>query len=574
MFGSRFTRSGARGTKGAGEQKGSPDPAAAIFEAPSSEAIASELRRRISAELTGRRDETVQALLADAVYQERRRFQQTRGELSPEDRAEALAIEEAARATQGGRAEQERAITALVERYGHEIHNRFSQRTYRFATRVLPAALTRLLTAVEPRELLEADFDPASRIKVHGPTELIARLSLNHTLILAPTHVSNLDSPLLGYALYAAGLPPFLYGAGLNLFENPVMAAFMSRLGAYTVDRRKKHSLYKDVLKAYSVDALGRRNHSLFFPGGTRSRSGLVEKKLKKGLLGTGIAAWQEGIELGRPNPEILVVPCTLSMALVLEAETLIEDSLAEEGRARYIISDDEFSQPRTVANFARRVLNLDAAVHVRFGQPLDLLGNPVDDEGRSLDRSGAVVDRRAYVTDSRGNVVRDEQRDHVYTEILAQSLIRAWHRDNTVQATHVAAFAAWNLLGERHPRMDTWRLCLTSTEERRLDRRSLLAAIDRLLQGIRERVAAGTLHEAMGEGGAEALLDRAITTFGHFHTRRALDPLGADILIDPRLSLYYSNRLVGYDFEPLIRTPQINTPLINTPLINTKGAR
>lgn len=550
MFGSRSPRAGSRAQRGS---PGAPEDAAAIFEAPSSEAVAAELRRRISAELTGRSDETVQGLLADAVYQERRRFQQTRGELGPEDRAEAAAIEEAARASHGGRADWERAIYSLVERYGHEIHNRFSQRTYRFATRVLPAALTRLLTAVEPRELVEADFDPASRIKVHGPTEAIARLAQTHTLILAPTHVSNLDSPLLGYALYAAGLPPFLYGAGLNLFENPVMAAFMSRLGAYTVDRRKKHSLYKDVLKAYSVDALGRRNHSLFFPGGTRSRSGLVEKKLKKGLLGTGISAWQEGVELGRPNPEILVVPCTLSMALVLEAETLIEDALAEEGRARYIITDDEFSQPRTVAHFARRVLNLDAAVHVRFGQPMDLLGNPVDDEGRSLDRSGLVIDRRAYVTDSRGNVVRDEQRDHVYTEILAQNLIKAWHRDNTVQSTHVAAFAAWNLLRALHPRMDTWRLCLTSPDERRLDRRRLLEAIDRLLRVIRARVAAGTLHEALGEGGAEAQLDRAITTFSTFHTRPALEPRGAEVLVDPRLALYYGNRLVGYALEGVV---------------------
>ncbi|MFO0006916.1 MAG: 1-acyl-sn-glycerol-3-phosphate acyltransferase, partial [bacterium] len=109
--------------------------------------------------------------------------------------------------------------------------------------------LTRLLTAASPTDLLTGRFDPASRIRVQGEVELLARLGAKHTLVLAPTHLSNLDSPLLGYALYAAGLPPVIYGAGLNLFSNPAMAFFMRRLGAYTVDRRKKHELYKDVLK-------------------------------------------------------------------------------------------------------------------------------------------------------------------------------------------------------------------------------------------------------------------------------------------------------------------------------------
>ncbi|MCK6576423.1 1-acyl-sn-glycerol-3-phosphate acyltransferase, partial [Myxococcota bacterium] len=171
-------------------------------------------------------------------------------------------------------------------------------------------------------------------------------LAREHTLIFAPTHVSNLDSPLIGYALDRLGLPPAIYGAGLNLFSSPVMGFFMSRLGAYTVDRRKQHRLYKDVLKDYSIDSLGRRCHSLFFPGGTRCRSGRVEDRVKKGLLGTGIIAWQEGLLQGRPHPEVLVVPVTLSFSLVLEAETLIEDSLEEEGKRRYIITDDEFSEP------------------------------------------------------------------------------------------------------------------------------------------------------------------------------------------------------------------------------------
>ena len=45
--------------------------------------------------------------------------------------------------------------------------------------------------------------------------------------------------------------------------------------------------LYKEVLKTFSQVILERGMHSIFFPGGTRSRSGAVERKLKLGLAGT-----------------------------------------------------------------------------------------------------------------------------------------------------------------------------------------------------------------------------------------------------------------------------------------------
>jgi glycerol-3-phosphate O-acyltransferase len=148
--------------------------------------------------------------------------------------------------------------------------------------------LTALLSS--PRNGLRRwDLSPESRVRVEGELDWVRELSREATVILAPTHVSNLDSPIIGYALYAAGLPPFVYGAGLNLFSNPWLGWWMHRLGAYTVDRTKRAALYKDVLKDYSIRCLTTGHHSLFFPGGTRSRSGHVETRLKKGLLGTGI---------------------------------------------------------------------------------------------------------------------------------------------------------------------------------------------------------------------------------------------------------------------------------------------
>ena len=88
-----------------------------------------------------------------------------------------------------------------------------------------------------------------SRILVQGPREHIRRLSEIGTIVFVPTHLSNLDSVVFGFAIERAGLPPATYGAGKNLFTNPVLSYFMHNLGAYRVDRRLRHSLYKDVLR-------------------------------------------------------------------------------------------------------------------------------------------------------------------------------------------------------------------------------------------------------------------------------------------------------------------------------------
>ena len=134
--------------------------------------------------------------------------------------------------------------------------------------------------------------DLSSRIAVEGDLPFLRELSRRGTLVIVPTHSSNLDSIILGWALVNAGLPPCVYGAGKNLFYQSADWVFHGNLGAYRVDRRLRHVLYKDVLKCYSQVLIERGYHSLFFPGGTRSRSGKIEQKLKLGLLGSALSAF------------------------------------------------------------------------------------------------------------------------------------------------------------------------------------------------------------------------------------------------------------------------------------------
>lgn len=516
-----------------------------VFSSPPTEEVAERLIRRLRARTDPASDAAIAELLADTVYLERLRLESDRP--APGERE---LLDEAARALgRGGRIERQAALERLVGAYAAEIHNRFSPTAYRIATRVLPPALVRLVTAASPARLLGGGLDPDRRLRIGGEVEALRALCARGTVLLTPTHLSNLDSPLVGYSLFRNGLPPFAYGAGLNLFTHKVMAFWMRRLGTYTVDRRKKGLLYKETLKDYSVELLRRGVNSLFFPGGTRSRSGLVEKSLKKGLLGTGLQAWQENLRDGVAQPEVFVVPMTLNTSLVLEAETLIRDSLAAEGRSRYIILDDEFSRAGTVFSFVRRVLNLDSAVHMRFGAPMDLMGNPVDPDGNSLGPNGQVIDRRRYVRDRQGQVVVDEQRDRVYTERLAAALVRAYHNNTVALNTHIAAFAAWERVRARNPGLDTWRLVRLSEDARTLPRAELTASIAALCARLKALEAQGRIHTSFHPDAVE-LLRKALGHFSSFHTREALRPHGDSLVVDMELTLYYRNRLVGFGLE------------------------
>ena len=66
---------------------------------------------------------------------------------------------------------------------------------------------------------------------------------------MVPTHFTHLDSALIGWAISHLGLPPFMYGAGMVLFNMSIFSYFMDSLGAYKVDRRKKTSLISRNIK-------------------------------------------------------------------------------------------------------------------------------------------------------------------------------------------------------------------------------------------------------------------------------------------------------------------------------------
>ncbi|NVB40922.1 1-acyl-sn-glycerol-3-phosphate acyltransferase [Pseudenhygromyxa sp. WMMC2535] len=448
-------------------------------------------------------------------------------------------------------AEQLRLLERVVHRYASEISGNFNPAVYKLAAQVGPPMLSALLTGLSPRRLL--DRESVTRLDQHllieGKVASLRRLHERGTLIVTPTHSSNLDSLVLGFAILELGLPPLTYGAGLNLFLNPIIGRFMHNLGAYTVDRRKLDPLYKRTLKEYATVCLEFGHDSMFFPGGARSRSGAVERGLKKGLLGCSLAAYRNNLLRKRERGGVYIVPCTISYPLVLEASTLVDDWLAEAGKSRYIIVDDEFSRWERWLEFMRGLFALDLKIHIRFGQALDPFGNPVDDEGNSLDPRGRVIDPRGYL-EVDGELVEDPDRDAEYTRSLETSIVEEFERENVIHSTHVLAFACFELLWRRRGSDSLYRFLRTVGPEHSLALPEVEDQLERCLETLREwaRDDRVRLSEVMLDGDVREVVRAALRSFGTYHARPVVQRRGVRLHVgDVNLLFYYRNRLDGY---------------------------
>ena len=188
----------------------------------------------------------LETLVHDTLYHERRRLETIPARAARPEQAFYERVHKRLRHASGQ--DLRALLEQLTRSFVAEVVGNFDRRVYRLTTGLMPTALGALLRAASPRRLLA--FDGAQRglsehLVVQGEVEHVRGLLRYGTLVVAPTHSSNLDSVLLGYAAYLMGLPPLTYGAGLNLFTNPMLSFFMRNLGAYKVDRAKQSRLYK-----------------------------------------------------------------------------------------------------------------------------------------------------------------------------------------------------------------------------------------------------------------------------------------------------------------------------------------
>ncbi|MBI2027156.1 MAG: NAD(P)H-dependent glycerol-3-phosphate dehydrogenase [Deltaproteobacteria bacterium] len=430
-------------------------------------------------------------------------------------------------------------LSEVTHKFVQDIVGNFNPTVYRFSTHVIPRFLGLLLNPTSIVQLFSKNYFIKENLTITGDTEQIRLLAQKGTLIFTPTHSSHVDSIIMGTALYYTGLPPVMYGAGINLFKNFFLGFFMNHLGAYRVDRLRVHKIYKDILKEYATCALDMGFHNLFFPGGTRSRSGTVEKKLKMGLLGTGLSVFM------RKLMPIYIIPVNINTHLTLEAETLIDDFLQASGKSRYIIEDDEFSQGKKIISYFKNHIRLQSKTFVHFGKPLDPFGNDVTSTGESIDRHGRIIDIADYVKNESG-IYPDKNRDQNYTQELAESIIDAFHKNNRVLSTHLVAFVLYEMLMMKHSGKDIYSLLRTRKDyytfkvsdfflylDKARAQLEFLSQKDRIMYSAR-----------LKEKSDEEILNNALKYFSVYH-RYSVIKREDDLLKigDLRLLFYYHNK-------------------------------
>lgn len=452
-------------------------------------------------------------------------------------------------------------LRSITTRYAEEIAGNFRPTHYRMARTLVTFGFSRLLNAAHFRSfraLFQGELTLQDKIRIKGETDQLRSLAKVGTIVLVPTHFSNLDSITIGFVIHALGLPPFIYGAGLNLFNTAIFAYFMNSLGAYKVDRRKKNMIYLETLKTYSNLALQKGCHSLFFPGGTRSRSGMIEKKLKLGLLSTAMEAQRQKFLDNRTGNEekIFVVPVVLNYNFVLEAVSLIKDYLAMQGQERYYTESDKYSSSSKILSFLVQFFTRGADISVTIGKGMDIFGNEVDMNGNSIDMHGREIDIREYYT-LNGKITENAQRDGEYTRMLSDKIVKAFHKYARCSPSHLAAFIAFEIIRKRYIKLDLYSLFRLPNEDLSIQYNVFKDIFIKLRKVIFNMEKAGDIQvedELRGED-VDGLLIYGIKNVGTFHTNRPLmiNKDGNVISLDLKTLYYYRNRLDGYGLERYI---------------------
>jgi len=447
---------------------------------------------------------------------------------------------------------QKKLLKQIASHYLNEISSEFKPLIYEISTTILPISISIMLNALSPKKIIKNKLTPPPlehNIIMKGEYKKLQKIAKTGTVIIVPTHLSNLDSPLIGLAIYKLGLEPLVYGAGLNLFKNRFFGFFMSKLGAYKVDRKKRSILYKQVLKEYATFSLEQGYGNLFFPGGTRTRSGLVENKLKKGLLGTGLDAYQNNLKSNKKNPNIYFVPLTLNYQVVLEAETLIDDFLAEIGKSRYIIDDDDSFKISKIAVFLDKMMSLDAKILFNFGQPMDPFGNNVDDNGNSIDINGNIIDKEKYLFEN-GKLVEDEQRNRAYTNILSEEIVKSYKRNNIIMSVNFISFIAFRLFKKQHDGKDFYKFIKDPTIDLSIKLGDFYKESDSMIKKLQKmhKNKEITLSDIILEGKSEEILSDALRFSNVLSKDNYLYRKGIRLYSDNlKILYYYHNSLDGY---------------------------
>jgi glycerol-3-phosphate O-acyltransferase len=510
----------------------------------------------------------IRELIQKTLYLERIRIKTDSWEVDPEDENEFWAkIKKQLFVADPSLIEEHKSqelhqemLHEIVSCYTHEICGNFKPGVFWMARQVLRRIFARLFNAHFGgfKGLFYPDEKLKDKLIVAGPVDKIRNLVTKGTVILVPTHFSNLDSVIIGFGMDYIGLPAFQYGAGLNLFNSKMFNLLMSNLGPYKLDRRKKNPIYVETLKSYSKTNVIAGANTIFFPGGTRSRAGNIENDLKLGLLGTVMEAQREHY-FTNPSTlatKIFVVPLTISYPFVLEASSLIEEHLKRTGKEQYLTQENNMPPWKTVWKFFWETFSKSSEITLSLGEPMDVFGNNLDDDGFSLDKLDRKIDVRQYFM-NKGMMKVDAQRESIYTQMLGDKIVAAFKYNNVVYASHVVAFVAFELLRKQLDSPDIFTMLRTPEEDREIDfdsfKTNMKRAIDELYMLNNRKQLKLASHITTKE--LPEIIDLGIEQMSMYHPNLPLlrTKNGNITSEDLKLLYYYHNRMDGYGLQKYI---------------------
>jgi glycerol-3-phosphate O-acyltransferase len=520
--------------------------------------------------LVNRHRKDLPDVIGKVLYQERSRIKEAPWKVDPPNErvfwnkiSKQLIKKSLDRQDTEARETTEKLLQKIIHRYSEEIVGTFRPGTFRFAQRFLTALFNRLFNAaVEKsiRSLWRGRHNLYDRMNVVGEVDKVRELFKHGTVVVVPTHFSNLDSILVGYVMdQIMGLPSFSYGAGLNLYNFGPAAYFMNRLGAYRVDRRKKNSIYLETLKAMSNLSIQRGVNTLFFPGGTRSRSGEIETDVKMGLLGTAVEAQRAMCSKtteGEAPKKVFIVPMVIGYNFVLEAPFLIEQHLQITGKEQYLRLRDEGTSVRAWLHYIWQFFSTTNDITLSVGRPMDVVGNFVDAQGNSLDRNGQPLDIRDYFRSSRGDLNEDRQREEEYTKLLAERIIERYFVENVVLSSHLVAFAVFEMLSHQHSKLDIYGILRLPPDDFVFP----LTAVEEVIEQMQvtlfkmEQEDKIKLSPEIHLSAIELIRD-GVKKLGIFHKQKPLlfNKSGELVSDDFRTLYYYHNRLEHYGLDKAV---------------------
>lgn len=521
----------------------------------------SKLNKYVLAQILDSHGTNLYDLISRTVYMENQRIKLTPWKVDPPDEKDywksiAADLENTTIREDKQDAETE-LLKRIINRYDEEIVGNFSPNTFKFSRIFLTSFFKRIFSSYFPKGQWRWGSKKSlqERIILKGNVEHIRDLFNKGTVIFMPTHYSNLDSIMVGYAIDAnVGLPSFSYGAGLNLYNVEIVGYFINRLGAFRVDRRKKNPIYLECLKSMTGFSIIEGVNCLFFPGGTRSRSGSIEDKLKLGLINSSIEAQRVLIEEGS-DKKIFVVPISMGYHFVLEASHLIDQQLQFIGKEKYKRVRGSGPSFSNILRFFKDLYTRSSEVYMSFGNPMDVFGNTVDEQGQSYDKFGNKVEMNDYFSFG-GQLSSNRQREGVYAKILSETLIESFKKYNVVLSSNVVAFTAFHLIFQEFKETGLMALVNQKNKVYELRLTDLLENVQKLMFHIRSMNENGVLllsDESWNE--EKKLIEEGLSKLGIYHAVDILKKNKSGNLVcrDIRLLYFYHNRLINYGLEDMM---------------------